>query len=636
MPGIVGIIGKSSDDYKRMVLDKMCESVMHEPWHKVDKYIDSGIAIGRVHINVLNKNKQPFSSKDGSLIFFMEGEIYGCDELMSELKSMGYELRFNTDEEIIIYLYLAFGEDFVSRLNGNFIIVIWDKINQKIVIVNDRYGFRNLFYTISNGYLLIGSEVKAIIQDQEFIKKVNDTAISDFFSFGFLLGNKTFFKGIELLPPATVFVYNNGRTHLKTYWKVPTDELSMKSNDEYYEEFTVLFLKAIQKNMKGDHRFGLSLSGGLDSRAVAAGAIKNGLHFNTYTFGDVKSEEFIYAAQVAKVLEVKHNCFMIDPSYLIQFANKAVKLTDGMCSCMHSHGISIFNQLKENTDVELCGMETIFNYLHLKELSKFKERYYSNKNDEMIFERIFGSLSKNDKINAFEIRKKLFSDEYYKKIKDLPMQSFDEIRSAMPSDLKDASPFKKIDYYSLTQRQRRHTLYGEILIRSQVEVRLPLFENDLFDFVLRLPERFRVEEKLLYIKGIFQLYPALLSIPNANNGLPLNANFVMRDIEKIKGLSQRYLLAAVRRINMALNKKNTFRPQNKKPLADYNYWFRTNSELRDFTVQTILSKEAKSRPYFNFTTIASLLDRHFKGLDYNAELIGRLLTFEIWNRQFID
>ena len=75
--------------------------------------------------------------------------------------------------------------------------------------MNDRYGPRPHYYAVNNGKLLFAPEVKAILQDKTFKNELNDETVADFFAFGEILGDKTFFKGIEVLPPAPIFTYNN-------------------------------------------------------------------------------------------------------------------------------------------------------------------------------------------------------------------------------------------------------------------------------------------------------------------------------------------------------------------------------------------------------------------------------------------
>ena len=177
-----------------------------------------------------------------------------------------------------MHLYEEYGERFLEKLNGFFTILILDLNNQKLLIANDRYGLRPLYYAKVGDRIYFAPEVKAILQDRGFNKTINNDAVAEFFTFGHLLGNKTFFKGIDVFPPASIFTYQNREFEIKQYWDFNFEENSIYSENYYADELVILFKKAVEQRMKGNHRFGVLLSGGLDSRAVLAAIDK--LHYS--------------------------------------------------------------------------------------------------------------------------------------------------------------------------------------------------------------------------------------------------------------------------------------------------------------------------------------------------------------------
>lgn len=199
----MGLVGMTKGD--KYLLNQMINLIKHYEWHQVDKYVDSSFAIARVHLGFFNPEPQPIFNESESLFIFMDGKIYNYREEMNKIKNK-HDIFIGNDPEFCLHSYEEWGTDFVKKLNGTFVLVICEK--RKMLIANDRYGLRPLYYAMNHGRLLFASEAKAILKDKTFKKELNNEAVADFFAFGEVLGNKTLFKGIEVLPPASVLIYD--------------------------------------------------------------------------------------------------------------------------------------------------------------------------------------------------------------------------------------------------------------------------------------------------------------------------------------------------------------------------------------------------------------------------------------------
>jgi len=283
MPGLVGIVDRKKAS--KVLLENMINSIKHESWYKIDKFLKDKFALARVHLGILNPEPQPIFNEDKSLCIFMDGEIFDYEKEKEKIEQKGYKFYVNNDPEFCLHLYEEYGEKFVEKLNGSFVIIILDIKNQKLLIVNDRYGLRPLYYSQNNRKFLFASEVKAIIEDKEFKKEINDDAVAEFFTFGQLLGNKTFFKGINVFPPASVLVYKNGQIEIRRYWYFKFEEGRSSYDEEYYVNTLVkLFEKSVERRLKNGKKIGISLSGGLDSSCVAVSIPKERKKNNSYYF----------------------------------------------------------------------------------------------------------------------------------------------------------------------------------------------------------------------------------------------------------------------------------------------------------------------------------------------------------------
>ncbi len=180
MPGITGIASKNMVDKQK--LNKMIDSMKYEDFYHVDQYNNAHWGIARIHTGIFNPEVQPIFNEDKSLCIFFYGKIYDYYEEMENLELKGFNFKFKNDAQFCLYSYMEYGSDFVKRLNGSFVFAIYDFKNKKIIIANDRYGLRPLYYTEDDDILLFSSEIKSIL-NTGFIKELNYEAVANWFAF---------------------------------------------------------------------------------------------------------------------------------------------------------------------------------------------------------------------------------------------------------------------------------------------------------------------------------------------------------------------------------------------------------------------------------------------------------------------
>ncbi len=621
MPGIVGIVDTQSKIDIHSLLKLMCNQVRHQDWYLENQYISPPLAIARVHLGILNSEPQPIFNEDKSLCIMMEGEIYDYQDLKKDLISKGYEFSINNDPELVLRLYQHYGEDFVHKLNGEFILAIWDSKWQKLLIANDRYGARPFYYVEHNGRLLFASEVKAILEDRTFNKVVNNLAISDFISLGYILGDKTYFEGINLLPPASILVYDRDGLSIKAYWDINyAEDYESYSEESYVEELSNLLWQALERCMQGNHEIGTTLSGGLDTRTIVAYIDKKHYPLHTFTYGPAGCSDAKLAEMVADCLGTTHHFFDLKPSYLIDHIRRAVWLTDGMLNYIHSRGVAVSKDIAQhNVDICLFGRQSLDDPMSIRSV---KKDLPANATEDMFLPYSWDAISP-------KLREELFTDSYYSIIRDCISISISQIQRN-PS-IRLAS--NKLHYHYMKQMWPRFLFQDVITFRSTVEIRRPFLDNDLVDFILTIPPKLR-RDKYLLIRVFVRFFPDLARIPYQRTGLPLTAGRLRSKVHHSlgKGLKpvKRRFFREMRRIS-----GKDLAPKRKYGWG-WDEWFTNDKELQGFTRDTLLSERARSRGYLNMSAVENILLSQEKGLAANAQLIGRLLTFELWNRMFMD
>lgn len=617
MPGIVGEIGATIDS--KGLLENMIASIKHEEWYKVDRYDAPSLGIARVHLGIFNPEPQPIFNDDKALCIFMDGKIYGYEEEMTKLKNK-HETPIGNDPEFCLYSYEEYGIDFVKNLNGSFVFVICDLKENKIIIVNDRYGLRPVYYATNNGKLLFASEVKAILEDKTFIREINDETVADFFAFGEIIGNKTFFKGIEVLPPASIAVYDDQNLSIKQYWDFNYEPDYSKTEDEFVDELVKTFKKAVEIRMKDNHRYGVSLSGGLDSRSIV-GAIDENKRKDilTFTFGPLDCDEVKIAKKVSDRAKTKFKAIKITPETIIDNAEKGLYLNDGHRYIGVSYYVSpIYRTISNDIDVAFNGFildTVVVNPWLTEELINAKSE-----------EELFDILLEKWRFLSDRGLSKLFVDEYYTKIKAYPLSSFKEAFNRAKASL----PGNRSDLFELRNHTRRWSLMGVVLIRTTIEDSIPAFDNEFIDVAITIPPELRLNY-YIYRKFLKKISPELAKIPNNHTMIRADAPFTLWKV----GMMYLRIERKLKRLIWKISKGKIFMPS-KRSYVEFEDWLRTNENWKRFFKDLLLAENAMSKTYFNQEYIKTLIREHEEGKTDNSLIILYLASFEIFLKLFMN
>jgi len=618
MPGIVAVI---NDKNGKILLESMLNSVKYEDWYLTDSYKGPLFAIGRAHLGILNPEPQPIFNEDGSLGIFMDGEVYDYDDQKRNLESNGHKFNIGNDPEFCLHLYEECGVDFVKSLNGSFVIIIFDTRNRKIIVANDRFRLRPFYYAMNGERYLFASEVKAILEDKTFRRDVCHEAVADFFAFEMILNDRTFFEGIKALPPASIFTWSKDKLSVKKYWDFEFKEDHNHPIEYYVENIVHIFRRAVERRTKGNHRLGVSLSGGLDSRSIVAAIDKEHHPIHTFTYGVKGGDEAKIAERVAKKLGTTHRFFELKQDFFADYVELGVRLTDGMSSCRHYHWMSLLKQIANDVDVVFhgLGMDIMLGGWTDIGYARIHRKILKAQNEATLTSLVYQKLRK-DGVRKVGL---LFSDEYYKKIEDLPIQS---LKKAL-EEVKEKHPGNKADYIFWRNWTRTSTSPAR---RSFVEDRVPGYDNDFVDFVLKIPPELRSEHKLYY-EFFRELAPDLANIPHQGTGFPPFVPFFLHKIGKLVKASYKEFIRKLRNIT-----RGRISIPDTTGYPDYDEWIRSNARLRTFFKDILLDERTSSRGYFNENYVREMVRSHMSSKkDYGKEL-SALLTFELWHRLFFD
>lgn len=270
----------------------------------------------RLAIIDLIHGNQPMANEDGSVIAVQNGEIYNFLDLRMELEAHGHCFTTDNDTEIIPHAYEEFGDAFPQRLRGMFAIVLWDEPRRKLLLVRDRIGKKPLVYTKFRGGIAFASEIQALLS-LGLDRTVDEVAIAQYLSLGYVPPPRTGFANIKSLPPGTTLAVEDGVVADPIrYWRLSYEPKLEMSDAEALERLRHEIDDAVRVRLMSDVPLGAFLSGGLDSSAVVAAMAANALKVSTFSIGFAEADfsELRYARLVAERFGTEHNEFIVEPS----------------------------------------------------------------------------------------------------------------------------------------------------------------------------------------------------------------------------------------------------------------------------------------------------------------------------------
>lgn len=615
MPGLVGIA--SNREIDRQLLAKMADSIKHEEWYKVDSYAEPFFGASRVDLGIFNPETQPIFNEDKTLCIFMYGKVYDYERESNQLKHKGHKFTAGSDAEFCLHLYEEYGQDFANKLNGSFVLVLYNLEQKKLMVCSDRYGLRPLYYTTNGNTLLFASEVKAILQDESFEKVLNEETITEFLVCGgAITGNKTFFRGIDVLPPGSIFTYQDGKYKMRQYWDFDYQPDYKVTADEYAEQLAHVFRKAVNVRLAEKLRYGLWLSGGMDSRLIASAIDKDSIHrIVAYTFGSSGCDECRVARKVAQAVGMKHVFLEYQPEEAISYSKRAVYVTDGFDWVGMGANFHAFTRIAESAEVSFNGLPGDLSLGG----SFMNRRIMAARNDEALL-----ALLTKGRTLSESMMVKIFTSSYHARVKGIPS----ELKRKALEDVKPEHPGNKADHFYMQNYVRRFSLKGDVLARVNQEVASPFYDNDFMDVILKTPPEYRLNHRL-YVKVLRRLSPELAGITYANRRIRADAPLMFWKLAYFAWGGE---IVANRSLNRWVGRQLWL--FNRHHNVGFPEWMRTAAGWKQFTEGLLLSKDTRSRDFLSEDYVKTLVQQHQQGKADHATRLSLLMTFELFLRMF--
>lgn len=616
MPGLFGFTKESTSDSDQHMIAKMLAVSADGDYSRHSVYMDDQIAVGISRLAILPEQQQPIWNEDHSTACFMLGELFGRASLATRYQSQVDLLSSASDLQWISSLYEKVGNTFLTHLNGNFLILIWEQKTRKLTIANDRMGLYPIYYAILPNGLIFGTQIKAMLVDERIERRVDQTAIAEFLTFDHMLGQHTLLQNIKLLPQASILEFSNGSLNIEPYYQYSyLSQFPVKRDEEYIAELDYLMKQAVKRQMTGNLTNGLLLSGGLDSRyLLAVLAEENPGNIHTFTWSIPGSDDARYAAEVANKAGSHHHFYPLEPDWLSNKAERAVLLTSGNGNVINLHAIATLEQEATISPVIYKGFmgDAMFGF-------GIRPRFWADYDQDTLIEQHLEAY-RDYRVLTFDPKEhsEFFSDAFYHNTRQEWRSEFQAGMLACGCN----QMASQRSYFDLTQRVPRMTINGVDVVRDRAVVRLPFTDNDLVEFSLTIPPHLLYQRQLVD-RTFIQTYPQYAKIPIAQTRLPMMTcarEVWMRNIQFIQWhLRERGL--------------NKLAGPASRPYKDYHNWFR--HELKAMVEGILLDPRSLDRGYLKPEKIQQLVQEHMDGQNLAVRL-GALLSIEIAHRMLVD
>ena len=573
-------------------------------------------ALGRIHLGVFHPDPQ--LSADTPIQALFHGELDNTAELQSLLAAAG-QPPAPSGSALIAALYQVHGHRIGPLLKGAFCAAILDRAAGILTLVTDRLGSYPLYWFQAGDRVVFASELRAALRDHPS-PSLDAAAVADYLKFAFVLGDKTFAAGVNMVPAAATLTYRTATNDvfIETYAQLADlFEPSNLSEHDYFESIRAAFDVAMDRATAGAHRYGLSLSGGLDTRVMLTALDRRDCRLSTFTLGGRGCADEVIADELSRMARTKHRFVALDDQYLddlLPTVDRMVSLTDGMYV---SHGFTEMLALKgfEESDA------TVLLRGHAGELAKASTAWPLHTDARIHAMQTTGEfipymLSRLTHVSRGDAAREVFTDSWIRALDEA------DARRSLEHSIGDVRlpPPDLCSYLYLKEYHRRVTVPSLEIFRTATEVRLPLADVDFVRAVLQGPARWRdsvkIHQMLIAANG-----PKYLRVRNPNTGAPAGAG-PLRE-------------AIFDKVNTVLRRLNV---HGYRHYHSFDGWMRRS--LLDLVDRVLLERETLDRGVFRESALRQVIQRARQtdahaGATEHDDLLQALVTIELWQRQAI-
>jgi asparagine synthase (glutamine-hydrolysing) len=551
MCGICGIVSFDAPP-DLSVLRRMTGRLAHRGPDGNGYFRDAQAALGHARLAIIDTagGSQPLCNEDGTLWITFNGEIFNYLELAEELRRRGHVFRTASDTEVIVHGWEEWGEDCLTRFNGQWAFALWDRSRQTLVLARDRLGVRPLFFARHGRSLVFASEIKSLFEDESVPREFDPAGIDQVLTYWSTVASRTVFRGVEQLEPGHYAVFDAAGLRTHSSWTPTFPERGKEPLQDIAENVQALREGLVSATrlrfLRSDVPVAAYLSGGIDS-AVTASVIARytdaPLHTFSLRFSDQEFDEGGFQAVMARELGTEHHDVVVSTDDIADVFPDVVRHAETpllrsapapmflLSRLVSENGFKVV-VTGEGADEVLAGYDIfrearVRRFLAVDPASEKRRRALelvypwmatSPGRFPAIAASFFGrTLDPSDP--AFSHRPRWDSTATLKHLLSAEMRAEtsgadpDEIVNRMPAAAGDWDPLSRDQWLEMMTLLPGYILASQgdrMLMANSVEGRFPFLDKDVVELAAALPARhklFGLEEKYLLKRAFADLVP---------------------------------------------------------------------------------------------------------------------------------
>jgi asparagine synthetase B (glutamine-hydrolysing) len=557
-------------------------------------------------------------ARDGDLTVLVCGEIFNLESFD--------DLGTIPDSAVALVLHLA-RQDRLDRLaaaNGQFSAVVYDRAARRLRLVTDRLATFPMHIWQGQDELVFATHLHTLIAHPAVPRRADPAGVAQLFTMQRTIGRTTPLADIAAMPAAAILEFDAAGRRERRYW-----ELAWRKRDFSLNEGAELLADALRtavaRQTRGE-RVGLLLSGGLDSRAVLAAAERGRMSSWTTASYDA-NPELALARDVAAAFGSEHHALIVEPKDTLAVLDQTVIESSGLYPA--STPMSAFlPQVGAACDAILSGHGLDYTLRGYYLPARFAE--------------IAGSRTRLPALRPISARPT--AAEVLDNLRQGPPKAVIErivrkdhraawwqglaanMQDALAPWLESDEPYNAWDGFILHAVSKHYAFTGMMAVRAVGDLRLPAFDNDVFDVYLRMPPAWRCNGRMMQL-ALRRLSPAAYRMANANTGFRTGLHPWL----EVGALMGR---AALRRLRLLR------RPAAPSAVHSTGSWQNLAVLYREEPAHRAHFKAIRGRlDALSFGVLdpdglGACIDEHMDGRANHSKLMRQLLTHDSWVRNF--
>lgn len=612
MPGITGIItNRVAGDEKERV-ESMLQCMLHESFYTHGTYDapEHGFFVGFSAMENSFSDCMPIFNEMKDVVLFITGETYHDRSDIDALAGRGHS--FNPrNASCLVHMYEEKGEDTFRHLNGWFNGIILDMRNASVILFNDRFGIRRIYYHEGNNFLAFSSEAKSLLKVFPELREISYRSVGEILTRDCVLGNRTYFPNINLLPPSSAWSFHNAHIEKNIYFDMAAlENQHILPKEQFVKKLEATFVDIVPRYFSNGS-VGLGLTGGLDTRAILACLNPGVGELPCYTWGGTYRDIFDVrlAPKVAAACGQEHRVFRLDDRRVLREyphqVERATYISDGLDVVDKTDALYFNRMARDIAPVRMTG-----------------------KYGSQVIKGIFGFAARPPN--------RALIDDDFRQYLDMANNTTTELQKGhqLTFLLQGAIPWWWSSFVTLES--------------SQIDIRSPFLDNDFVKVLYQAPPLEPGFGTQFELDLIAKTKPELMAIPTTGTyggNRPWPVSSVVKTAINILIILDKISI----RERLPFNMTHIFGRMDHlllSPLhldrlffgyADfrrYRTWFR--DELAEYLLGMLLDEKTLNRPYWNRTNLIKMVNDHINGKGTYLREIRKVLQLELTHRVLIE